>query len=194
MATDNSGDIDAVLYFNEMLGYSANSDYARQQADVPLKSFTDDNGRFYNNSWAGGKSYNQLLRKAWDNICPWGTCASFVFESYSDDTTYTYLGLNKYHVQLADFSNQSFYDPNYNITKGQKHKLTMCADTISQTKAMSILGRYPPVQLIQTYFECRPLLQTAVVTSVGNAVGAANLAISVGTIVVGFLLVFGTNV
>ena len=97
-------------------------------------------------------------------------------------------------MQLADFSNQSFYDPNYNITKGQKHKLTMCADTISQTKAMSILGRYPPVQLIQTYFECRPLLQTAVVTSVGNAVGAANLAISVGTIVVGFLLVFGTNV
>jgi hypothetical protein len=115
---DGNGDVLATNYFSDILTFTANVDYARDTADTPIVSFTTSAEVAIDNSWSGGKSYNQLLNAAWTTVCPWGTCAAFVFESYSDDVTYSYVGLNKYHVQLAEFSNQTFKG-----SDGKVHKL-----------------------------------------------------------------------
>lgn len=141
----DTGDIAFARYFEQVLGFSANVDYARATASQVIPG-----------AWANGKSYEGLLQDAWDNLCPWGTCAAFVFESYSDETTYPYLGLNKYHVQLSDFSGQTFADPNYAINGSRLHKLQMCTDTLSMGDALAGLGSKPPITLIQTYYQCRP--------------------------------------
>ena len=58
---------------------------------------------------------------------------------------------------------------------------------------MKKLARYPPIALTQAYYECRPTIINAFVSSIGNAAGTAALIVQVGAIVVGFSLIFAAN-
>jgi hypothetical protein len=150
-----NGDISFGAYFEEMLGYTANVDYGRKTADQPIQfdwSKDPSTGNF--------RSYKQLLKSSWDKICPWKTCSAFVFESYADDTTYPFIGLNKYHVQLADLSNEApFQDSSYLTNPTAFHKQQMCTDTLSQPTAIEMLASVPPITLTQKYYQCRPTLR-----------------------------------
>jgi hypothetical protein len=69
----------------------------------------------------------------------------------------------------------------------------VCADTVSQAAALKKLARFPPIALTQAYYECRPTILNAFVSSIGNAAGTAALIVQVGAIVVGFSLIFAAN-
>lgn len=58
---------------------------------------------------------------------------------------------------------------------------------------MKKLARFPPIALTQAYYECRPTILNAFVSSIGNAAGTAALIVQVGAIVVGFSLIFAAN-
>jgi hypothetical protein len=161
VANPDTGDIDFAQYFEQVLGFSANVDYAKATASQTIPG-----------AWASGKSYEGLLKDAWDVVCPWGTCVAFVFESYADETTYPYQGLNKYHVQLSDFSGETFADPNYGINGTKLHKLQMCTDTLSMADALAGLGSKPPITLTQKYYQCRPKVsQVSILVDRGHFFG-----------------------
>ena len=197
-----NGDILAQRYFEEMLGYSANVDYARDTSNQKIGALSKDQfnaatgakqTKGVGNAWAGGKSYNQLLKASWAKICPWGTCAAFVFETYADMTNFGYQGLNKFHVQMAEFSNITFVDANYTSSPNALHKLQMCTDTITMAAAMAKLSLVPPIPLVQSYYECTPTTQSAFIAAFGSAVGSATLFLQLGTLVVGNLIIWVAN-
>ena len=200
----------ALSYFADMLGYSANVEYDVVHSNFSIDSFYAPanntlglpEGTFIDNSWAGstktantantfsgGKSYVELLAEAWKKICPWGTCGAFVIETFVDETTYTYMGMNKYHVIMSDFSGKKFQDSNYTSNPTMFHKQMMCVDTISQAAAMAKLAAQPPITLVQDYFECSQTLTSAVLSSIGNAAGSAGLYMSVIVGAAGFIFV-----
>ena len=172
VADPENGDIAFSKYWEKVMGFTANVDYAHTTADLPITadyvSVVDGTIHTGGGAWANGKSYKSMLRDAWDTVCPWGTCSAFVFESYADETTFPYLALNKYHVQLAQFSGETFVDPNYTINPTKRHKLQMCTDTLSMSDAMAKLGQKAPITLTQRYFQCRPNLTTVSERSGGS--------------------------
>ena len=52
--------------------------------------------------WPGNASYSAgaFLKKAWRDICPWGSCAAFQFASFAQDVDLTFDPLNRYNYQV----------------------------------------------------------------------------------------------
>ena len=74
-------------------------------------------------------------------------------------------------MQFGRLSNKTYYSP---TLKGQV-PLQMCVDTLSQATAMKNFGRTPPVQLIQSYYECHNSVSKAATSAIGSAAGTKTI-------------------
>lgn len=117
-----------------------------------------------------GYNYNypaKLLQDAWDLICPSQDCSAVIFESFSDPYNTVFQAANPFNLQLGALTNLTY------LTKElQNRTLTlpkqMCTDSLSQHLAMTSFSVTPPVNLTQSYFECRSNLKPALLASIGR--------------------------
>jgi hypothetical protein len=97
--------------------------------------------------------------------------------------------INTYNSQLAYLSNVTHASESFDFTI----RVLMCVDTFSQKVAFDAFVSRAPVQLVQSYFECRSTLKKAFITGVGNAYSNAALCSNVGIAVLGILIVWYVN-
>lgn len=165
---EREGVLKAMQHFSKVIGYSINVQRAPAISNQSIKSFTDpENGRIYDNSWAKGKSLDQLLEAEWDNVCQ--NCSAFIFEVEGSSF------LNKYGLTMSNFAPEG--------------KL-LCHDIISQHAAISSLAQAPPVNIVNSYFQCSKTTFSAMAGSVGGAIAATGFMISIFWVLFGHLVVW----
>lgn len=194
LSSGGNGDAALTEYLEPSLIYT--SAFARNVlrkdsvVDIPLVSWTNaTTGQQWDYNWAEGMSLRQLSQNEFRRICD-AKCGIVFFYTYSyRATTSVNLPMNQYDVSIDQLNTttgvllDAFVQPNMNFT------LQMCVDTFSQPRALSLLAQQPPVQLVQTYFECRQTPMAAFTASIGNAAATSTLYVSVGWLLFGLLYV-----
>lgn len=170
----------AVLYSRALFGKS-------WLEKIPLKSWTDSKGTFYDFSWSNGNSYSQLLADEFVKICD-RKCGMFLFESYSYTArTSVNAPMNKYGLALREISPNQSVTVRYN-TAALELPIQMCIDTFSQPEAMALLSKSPPVDLEEPYFECTNTVLGAITASAGNAFAISTIITALAWAILGALL------
>ena len=174
-------------YFLNAMRYTLALESSRnsQLIDIPLQSWTDSSGRFWDYSWASSRSIRQLQADEFNKICPDGRCRMILFYMYSyQGQTSMNTPVNRLDLSMRQMSpNKSL--KTFNSYLNVNTAVQMCVDTFTQTQAMERLSRAPPVILVQSYYECHLTLQTALMASVGNAAATTGLYVGIIWLVLG---------
>ena len=181
MLIDNpaSGDVDQLRAAAPLIAYTLSIANSPATSSNPILSWKDSStGKVYDNSWAKGQSYNQLLHQAYEDFCDAQECAAFVFQTYRNGDGY----LNRYRISYTDLLDDKTRALNASVT---------CRNFLSKEveDQLSTLISNPPTQLVNNYLECKKTLQGALVGSIGNAVASAAFFSSLGWIVLGYIIV-----
>ena len=160
-----NGDTRAIEHFSDVLGFTISVQKIPALASIPIKSTSE-----YDNTWARGLSYNQLLAEAWDKIGQ--NLSALVLEVDGS------LSLNKDAVGLNDL-------PRADMTKSPA-----CQNIFSNNAAFEQMAANPPVALVESYLSCRKTVFSVFSTALGSAVATTNLISSMWWIVCGYFIVF----
>lgn len=178
----------------------------RDRNDIPVTSFTDNRtGFFYDNSWAEGRSINQMLSAEFTRLCS-GNCAAITFamQKMMGQTDIAFA-MNNYNLALGNLMPnttdpmQYFHFTSLKLTSSQvqvakdlnriKMPFLMCKDTLSQAAALAKLEAQPPVPLIALYYKCRTTQENAMLSVFGSVVTSSFLYVSLAWIVFGAIYV-----
>jgi len=152
----DNGDTNAIMHVSNMLAYSLVAARAPAIANRSIKSYTDRDGKFYDNSWANGKSYNDLLRAEWDALgCD--NCSAMVFEVDGA------RAINKFGTELTQI-------PKLNPSL----QYLGCKNSMQFNDAFDKMAAIPPVQLVYPYQECQKTLSSIAITAFGSSIATTN--------------------
>ena len=114
-----------------------------------------DGAAFANVSYITGSNVtgNEYLAAGWTEVCPWGSCASFLFSSNQDEAGQTFLPLNQHLYQAR---NAPWLNNTYVSSSGSIRRREMCENTVYNAAMMDAFIASPPTLLVEPYFECVP--------------------------------------
>lgn len=163
------GDSAQMRLLTPVLAYSRSIDHDISKADEPILSWKDANGKFVNNSWADGRSFNELLSGAFDAACGENPCSALVFDTLQDSQGY----INRFRVTFADILGKE------KVGQGASCR-NIFADIV---ESMPNLLVQPPTSLVNDYYACQRSMQSALGISVGSSIASATfLAFIIWTI------------
>lgn len=193
--------------------YKSNMDWnVSYRNNMPITSFTNKLGKYFDNSWANGpngnaQSLTQLLNSEYRRICD-SKCGAVVFQlkRYLGQTDLA-VTMNNLNLQLGDLIPAPSDPIQYvNYTSMQRHfsssqqelfrslarvkiPFTMCKDTISQREALEGLTNKPPVPLVENYLKCRKTVLYVLVTTFGSTFASSALYVSIFWFILGIVVV-----
>jgi len=177
------GDVKMSEYLQPIVGYSLNTARAPALADEPLISWNAGTNiskafltGYQNLDYAHGKSQKQLLKEAWEEVC--ADCAAIIFESWQYQST----------VQRINPKDLKFHDLVGNSTISPD-----CRDIISQPEAMDLLAAVPPVNLVNSYYECSKTPSAAFTSALGSALASSTAIMAAAWVVGGWVFVYFAN-
>jgi hypothetical protein len=162
--------------------------------NTPLNSFTDKEGKFWDWSFAKGKTFNDLLRDEFQKVCG-GKCAMIYFVTKSTALLSSVnTPFNRFDLSLAQLNSNASLVVLDGVGENKRTVPSiMCVDTFSQPQALARLSQAPPIKLVQSYFECTSTLSAAFMASVGNAAATSTLYVGIGWAIFGVIFVFYLN-
>lgn len=177
-----NGDIKLMEYLFPALATSISAVKDLPQSDVPLRSWTTtpNNSRSYmshgfqNLSYAHGKSENEIIAEAWNEIC--ADCAAIVVESFQYVSTIPRI--NEKDVTFFALANNDSYS------------IVDCMDLISQPSAMNKLVHTPPTKLVNSYYQCNRKPGAAFVSALGSALASSNAIMVAVWVIGGWVLMY----
>ena len=171
----DAGDVAAVLHASTVLIYSVEVADAPALADKPIQSFTDSTGQFHNNSWAQGKSYNELLASAWGELgCT--NCSAMVFLVDGSRS------LSRFGLELSELAAGGHAG-----SSGDALDEVGCRNIIYSRDAFDRMSATPPVALVYPYFECKKKFFPIFLEVFGSAVAATNFLTAITWVALGYL-------
>lgn len=173
-----NGDLAQSRASSDVLSYTISIAESMGMENIPLTSYWDDNGVFVDNSWANGRSFEELLTEAFDTFCGEEHCAAYVFKTNIEREGY----LNRFRVSFSDLLSENGMNP---------HAQQISCRNIAPKSVIALnnLVVVPPTPLVNSYFQCRRTYYAALVASLGGAVASANFYSSFVWIVLGYVLV-----
>jgi hypothetical protein len=111
-------------------------------------------------------TYGDYHKDRWKYVCPGQSCGAFVFRSVKTALNDVALPLNKYsyEARLGPSVNGNYTGHGFNFPLARE----MCMNTIYYEPTMNSFASTPPVQLIQSYYECKYRSYTALKNAVGG--------------------------
>lgn len=176
------GDLAAIQALAPILSYSLNIARAPATSHIPITSWQKPSSQishrenaYFNNSWAAGRSYDELLEDAWDGLCP--SCSGIVFEELTGLTIINQI--NKYGLTYEEIARK-------NAENVQSNEF--CGDTFSNSETLAALKRTPPTELVYPYYKCSKKLSNAFWTVIGSSLAATSFLMNVAWLLGGLVL------